>query len=325
MKPGGKISFAPVFVEASTLQIFMWLYTLNFAWWISRTLRLNTAWFLITMLLLVSGGCALIHALRLSYVSKRSLITGMEEFDVHQVECLNESDRTSIHAAIVKWRWPSGYAPGSSQRMPRGFSEWKEQQLSIECSCAAGSAIETAVARNELQEFVVDNSYLGSLSRGLWYRTSPGGEKLKELRPIGWGRSVWGELDESGKEWRMKELEDQLEKLVGWGDKEDQGTARHFFSELRLLGEVRRGALPVPRALWVAAHAGSGRDTFVRLVCSFLHVVGAISREEVIWVDGQEIAHGDPTDLIAARLAAAEHGCLAIKDWPKGWYLSRSA
>lgn len=76
---------------------------LNFAWWISRTLRLNTAWFLITMLLLVSGGCALIHALRLSYVSKRSLITGMEEFDVHQVECLNESDRTSIHAAIVKW------------------------------------------------------------------------------------------------------------------------------------------------------------------------------------------------------------------------------
>lgn len=31
------------------------------------------------------------------------------------------------------------------------------------------------------------------------------------------------------------------------------------------------------------AARGSGRDTFVRLVCSFLHVVGAISREEVIW------------------------------------------
>ena len=32
-------------------------------------------------------------------------------------------------------------------------------------------------------------------------------------------------------------------------------------------------------------------------------------------VDAQEIADkGDPTELIAARMVAAEHGCLAIKD-----------
>ena len=31
-------------------------------------------------------------------------------------------------------------------------------------------------------------------------------------------------------------------------------------------------------------------------------------------VDAQEIGDkGDPTELIAARMAAAEHGCLAIK------------
>ena len=33
-----------------------------------------------------------------------------------------------------------------------------------------------------------------------------------------------------------------------------------------------------------------------------------------VQVDAQEIGDkGDPTELIAARMAAAEHGCLAIK------------
>lgn len=52
----------------------------------------------------------------------------------------------------------------------------------------------------------------------------------------------------------------------------------------------------------------------MRLVTCFLRACGTISREEVVWVDSQEIAEkGDVSELLNARMAAAEHGCLAVK------------
>ena len=149
------------------------------------------------------------------------------------------------------------------------------------------------------------------------------------LTPMDFGLDV---LTAEQRERRMLEVEAEVAQLVGWGSEEEAGSARHFFSQLRRqLGQAPRGsgwsaaacggagalqgALHMPRALWVAANPGSGREIFVRLATCFLRAAGAISREEVTWVDGQEIGDkGDPTELIAARMVAAEHGCLAIKD-----------
>jgi len=71
----------------------------------------------------------------------------------------------------------------------------------------------------------------------------------------------------------------------------------------------------LPRALWVTANAGSGRDTFVRLAARFLRACGAISREEVIWIDGAELAAAaNPAELLETRLAAANRGCIVVRD-----------
>ncbi|CAK9028484.1 ESX-1 secretion system protein EccA1 (ESX conserved component A1) (Type VII secretion system protein EccA1) (T7SS protein EccA1) [Durusdinium trenchii] len=161
-----------------------------------------------------------------------------------------------------------------------------------------------------------------------WADSLDSAERFR-LTPMDFGLDV---LTAEQRERRMREVEAEVEQLVGWGSEEEAGSARHFFFQLRRqLGQAPRGsgwsaascggagamqgALHMPRALWVAANAGAGRETFVRLATCFLRAAGAISREEVSWVDGQEIADkGDPTELIAARLVAAEHGCLAIKD-----------
>eukprot|EP00913_Durusdinium_trenchii_P000316 g289.t1 len=83
--------------------------------------------------------------------------------------------------------------------MPR-FSEWAAQKsaetqkpLSI-----AGIPIDTVV-RREFQNYLVDNSLLRSRSSGLRYRGTDG-EKNQVLKPVPWGRTIWGVLDESG-EW----------------------------------------------------------------------------------------------------------------------------
>lgn len=161
-----------------------------------------------------------------------------------------------------------------------------------------------------------------------WQESLDSAERFR-LTPMDFGLDV---LTAEQRERRMREVEAEVAQLVGWGSEEDVGSARQFFSQLRRqLGQAPRGsgwsaaacggagalqgALHMPRALWVSANPGSGRETFVRLATCFLRAAGAISREEVTWVDAQEIGDkGDPTELIAARMAAAEHGCLAIKD-----------
>ncbi|CAE8592115.1 unnamed protein product, partial [Polarella glacialis] len=75
------------------------------------------------------------------------------------------------------------------------------------------------------------------------------------------------------------------------------------------------GALHMPRALWIKANPGAGRETFVRLATCFLRAAGTISREEIVWVEGSEIAASkDPAELLATRLAVADRGCIAIRD-----------
>ncbi|CAJ1457923.1 unnamed protein product, partial [Effrenium voratum] len=156
-----------------------------------------------------------------------------------------------------------------------------------------------------------------------WAETLDSAERFR-LTPMDFGLDV---LTAEQRERRMREVEAEVASLVGWGTEEDAGSARHFFYQLRRqLGSARgsghsaaaaggAAALHMPRALRVAANAGSGRETFVRLATCFLRAAGAISREEVVWVDAQELCEkGDPAEILQTRLLAAEHGCLAIKD-----------
>lgn len=115
---------------------------------------------------------------------------------------------------------------------------------------------------------------------------------------------------------RLEEVESEVARLVGWGAPEDAGSPRHFFSTLRQLVGKSGGAAGVhmPRALWVTSNAGAGRETFVQLAARFLRAGGAISREEVVWVEGSEIAAAsDPGELLAIRLATAARGCIAVR------------
>ncbi|CAE7223281.1 spoVK [Symbiodinium microadriaticum] len=162
-----------------------------------------------------------------------------------------------------------------------------------------------------------------------WADSLDSAERFR-LTPMDFGLDV---LTAEQRERRMREVEAEVTQLVGWGSEEEAGTARCFFAQLRrqLGGTGPRGsgavaaaaggsaalagALHMPRALCVASNPGAGRETFVRLATCFLRAAGAISREEVVWVESQELADkGDPSEIISARLAAAEHGCLAIKD-----------
>eukprot|EP00931_Biecheleriopsis_adriatica_P119606 TRINITY_DN9482_c0_g1_i1.p1 TRINITY_DN9482_c0_g1~~TRINITY_DN9482_c0_g1_i1.p1 ORF type:complete len:1700 (-),score=447.62 TRINITY_DN9482_c0_g1_i1:54-5153(-) len=150
------------------------------------------------------------------------------------------------------------------------------------------------------------------------------------LTPMDFGLDV---LTAEQRQRRLQEVEGEVAQLVGWGTVEDAGSARQFFAQLRRqLGDGQprgsghsaavaargsaavAGALHMPRALWVAANPGTGRETFVRLVTCFLRAAGTISREEVTWVDGSELVETkNSTELLEARITEAEHGCLAIK------------
>ena len=66
--------------------------------------QLSALWFwALMMMLLGCCGFGLVHKLRLSYLAKRQLISGLSSFDVKDVACSDESDKESIHAAIVNW------------------------------------------------------------------------------------------------------------------------------------------------------------------------------------------------------------------------------
>ncbi|CAE8651382.1 unnamed protein product, partial [Polarella glacialis] len=162
-----------------------------------------------------------------------------------------------------------------------------------------------------------------------WAESLDSAERFR-LTPTDFGLDV---LTAEQRERRLKEVENEVSQLVGWGSAEDVGTCRHLFAQLRrqLGGSAPRGsgaqaaaaggaaaaagALHMPRALWIKANPGAGRETFVRLATCFLRAAGTISREEIVWVEGSEIAASkDPAELLATRLAVADRGCIAIRD-----------
>eukprot|EP00929_Paragymnodinium_shiwhaense_P059543 TRINITY_DN29823_c0_g1_i1.p1 TRINITY_DN29823_c0_g1~~TRINITY_DN29823_c0_g1_i1.p1 ORF type:complete len:1556 (+),score=419.81 TRINITY_DN29823_c0_g1_i1:134-4801(+) len=146
-----------------------------------------------------------------------------------------------------------------------------------------------------------------------WQESLDSEERFR-LTPLDFGLDV---LTEEQRERRLQEVAAEVEDLVGWGGADEAGSARHFFVTLtrqRAAGGAPGVALQLPRALWVMANPGSGRETFVQLAARFLRASGAISRDEVIWIDGRDLADKGADDELTSKLGAANRGCLAIKD-----------
>eukprot|EP00439_Symbiodinium_sp_Y106_P050716 s589_g6.t1 len=107
VNPTGKITLSPLFIKRITFQIFLWLEALTAGFWYSRVVRSGrmelSGFVLFALLVLGCLAIPLIHSLRHSYLSKKILISSLDSFDVRKVECLVDSDRLRIHAAIVSW------------------------------------------------------------------------------------------------------------------------------------------------------------------------------------------------------------------------------
>ncbi|CAK0815826.1 unnamed protein product [Prorocentrum cordatum] len=180
-----------------------------------------------------------------------------------------------------------------------------DEQLIREKNChLAKDVLDMAITRKNLRTFADELQ----------------SDERRRLTPMDFGLDV---LTEEQRQRRLDEVELDVAKLVGWGRPEEQNTPRCFFSTLRgqLVGKAKAGASPsvaamdLPRALWVTANPGAGRETFVRLAACFLRACGTISREELVWVEGAElVGAASPGELLEARLASAARGCIAVRD-----------
>ena len=103
LNPQGKITVSPLFVESSMLRFFMWMHVLCFVFWTSRSLEGAVEFVNVFFLCLACLFFPMVHSMRHSCLSKHKMIAGLETFDVRDVDCLVESDKESIHAAIVSW------------------------------------------------------------------------------------------------------------------------------------------------------------------------------------------------------------------------------
>jgi len=152
-----------------------------------------------------------------------------------------------------------------------------------------------------------------------WMESLDSAERFR-LTPTDFGLDV---LTVEQRERRLQEVEAQVADMVGWGSEEEQGTPRHFFATLRRQLEGAGGgsstraaasaAIHMPRALWVVANPGVGQGTFVQLAARFLRACGAISREEVVWVDAKSLVAANAGDF-AGHLVSANRGCVAFHD-----------
>eukprot|EP00929_Paragymnodinium_shiwhaense_P084266 TRINITY_DN45038_c0_g1_i1.p1 TRINITY_DN45038_c0_g1~~TRINITY_DN45038_c0_g1_i1.p1 ORF type:complete len:1715 (-),score=390.58 TRINITY_DN45038_c0_g1_i1:162-5306(-) len=150
------------------------------------------------------------------------------------------------------------------------------------------------------------------------------------------------------RERRLKEVLEEVDEMVGWGgsgatsststpDSTAEGrhapvTPKNLFQTLRRELELSPGesksmaegaSRAMLRSVLVSGNAGTGRDTFIRLLARFMRASGAISREEVVWLDGKDLAaaptggragSSSAASLLSAKLSAGISGCLAFTD-----------
>ncbi|CAE7370813.1 unnamed protein product [Symbiodinium pilosum] len=104
LNPSGKITIAPVFVEAIVCLLFMYLHVAS---WLFVALRISstggTLWIWILLACMAGSFFPLMHACRHICSYKRVMLANLGNFDFENLACAHECDRAIIREAIVRW------------------------------------------------------------------------------------------------------------------------------------------------------------------------------------------------------------------------------
>lgn len=104
LKPSGRITIAPVFVEVIVCLLFVYLHVASWFFVAIRTSALGrTTWIWIALACFGGSLFPLVHALRHICTYKQVLLSNVGNFQFDTLACANESDREVIREAIVRW------------------------------------------------------------------------------------------------------------------------------------------------------------------------------------------------------------------------------
>ena len=101
--PTGKITLAPLFLEACMLALWLSSYMGCFFYQVSFILRYGDRVSFPAFIIGTLPAITAMHWLRYFSVEKQQLIYELAKFDVRNADCRSEFDKEFIHAAITEW------------------------------------------------------------------------------------------------------------------------------------------------------------------------------------------------------------------------------
>jgi len=101
--PQGKVTLAPLFVEALVCAIMLWEYFFTLIYWTARISQVEEIYNYLAYLLAILPSAAAMHMTRRSHRAKHRLFADLEQFDLSNVKSSNDFDKNFIHSAIQQW------------------------------------------------------------------------------------------------------------------------------------------------------------------------------------------------------------------------------
>lgn len=101
--PSGKITLTPLYVEQILTMMIIGLYVVLGCYWVANALNLSGLSTVVYVVAMIPA-CIPLHLMRRNLAeSKHKLLSDLKDFDIKQVHCLDDFDRSFIHSAIIKW------------------------------------------------------------------------------------------------------------------------------------------------------------------------------------------------------------------------------
>mmetsp|Transcript_30864 Transcript_30864/g.71311 ORF Transcript_30864/g.71311 Transcript_30864/m.71311 type:complete len:576 (+) Transcript_30864:30-1757(+) len=106
--PFGRITLAPVFMEANVLVWMVGAYAPAFCFWTAIAIEVyegssGSSWSALLYLVALAPLIIVLHVLRRSILAKHKLLADLENFDLQNVECQDDFDRQFVHSALRAW------------------------------------------------------------------------------------------------------------------------------------------------------------------------------------------------------------------------------
>lgn len=102
--PSGKITLTPLYVEQLLTMMIVGLYVVLGCYWVANVVNLSCFTSFVVYVVAMIPACIPLHLMRRNLEkSKHKLLSDLKGFDIKQVNCLDDFDRSFIHSAIIKW------------------------------------------------------------------------------------------------------------------------------------------------------------------------------------------------------------------------------